>query len=44
VASIRRWWRSRGRHDYPQASKLLITADAGGSNVWGAETGLAWLT
>jgi transposase len=32
VASIRRWWRSRGRHDYPQANKLLITADAGGSN------------
>lgn len=32
VASIRRWWQARGRHDYPQATRLLITADAGGSN------------
>lgn len=32
VASIRRWWHGRGRHDYPQAARLLITADAGGSN------------
>ncbi|MFH8591457.1 ISAzo13 family transposase [Streptomyces rimosus] len=32
VASIRRWWQARGRHDYPQAGRLLITADAGGSN------------
>jgi hypothetical protein len=32
VASIRRWWQTRGRHDYPQAGRLLITADAGGSN------------
>ncbi|WP_425585906.1 ISAzo13 family transposase [Streptomyces thioluteus] len=32
VASIRRWWHGRGRHDYPQATRLLITADAGGSN------------
>ncbi|MCX4571889.1 ISAzo13 family transposase [Streptomyces sp. NBC_01571] len=32
VASIRRWWRARGRHDYPDATRLLITADAGGSN------------
>ncbi|MFD7454214.1 ISAzo13 family transposase [Kitasatospora sp. NPDC059827] len=32
VASIRRWWQARGRHDYPQANRLLITADAGGSN------------
>ncbi|MFD4956569.1 ISAzo13 family transposase [Streptomyces sp. NPDC058451] len=30
--SIRRWWKGRGRHDYPQARRLLITADAGGSN------------
>jgi transposase len=30
VASIRRWWRARGRRDYPKASRLLITADAGG--------------
>jgi Rhodopirellula transposase DDE domain len=26
VASIRRWWRSRGQADYPQATRLLITA------------------
>ena len=42
VASIRRWWQARGRYDYPQATRLLITADAGGSNgyrfrVWKAE-------
>ncbi|MDQ1005731.1 hypothetical protein QFZ82_000215 [Streptomyces sp. V4I23] len=32
VESIRRWWQARGRHDYPAATRLLITADAGGSN------------
>jgi transposase len=32
VETIRRWWRSMGRQAYPQASRLLITADAGGSN------------
>ncbi|MBG7704673.1 ISAzo13 family transposase [Streptomyces sp. MC1] len=32
VASIRRWWQAQGRHDYPAATRLLITADAGGSN------------
>ena len=42
VASIRRWWQARGRLDYPDATRLLITADAGGSNscryrVWKAE-------
>jgi len=53
VASIRRWWQARGRGDYPSATRLLITADAGGSNsyryrMWkaeladfAAETGLA---
>jgi transposase len=52
VESIRRWWQARGSLDYPQATRLLITADAGGSNgyrhrVWkselaalAAETGL----
>jgi hypothetical protein len=30
--SIRRWWREMGRHRFPQASQLLITADGGGSN------------
>src|SRR5580704_17213176 len=32
VASIRRWWDARGSRDYPRARRLLITADAGGSN------------
>ena len=32
VASIRHWWRRMGRRAYPQATALLITADAGGSN------------
>jgi len=32
VASIRGWWRHEGRHLYPAAKDLLITADAGGSN------------
>jgi transposase len=53
VASIQRWWDARGRVDYPHATRLLITADAGGSNsyryrawkadlaVLASETGLA---
>ncbi|HYV42482.1 MAG TPA: ISAzo13 family transposase, partial [Thermoanaerobaculia bacterium] len=32
VESIRRWWRMVGRKLYPQARRLLICADAGGSN------------
>ncbi|MCX4781664.1 ISAzo13 family transposase [Streptomyces sp. NBC_01264] len=32
VATLRRWWDGEGRHRYPDASRLLITADAGGSN------------
>ena len=32
VESIRRWWRSMGLETYPQAKRLLITADSGGSN------------
>ncbi|MEU5324641.1 ISAzo13 family transposase [Streptomyces sp. NPDC021056] len=32
VESIRRWWRGQGRVAYRQATRLLITADAGGSN------------
>jgi hypothetical protein len=32
VESIRRWWLHVGRHSYPDAKKLLITADSGGSN------------
>jgi len=32
VASIRGWWEDLGRARYPQASRLTITADCGGSN------------
>jgi hypothetical protein len=32
VESIRRWWKDRGSGGYPAARRLLITADAGGSN------------
>jgi len=32
VETIRRWWRSMGQPAYPHAKRLLITADAGGSN------------
>ncbi|MFQ5741903.1 MAG: ISAzo13 family transposase, partial [Acidobacteriota bacterium] len=32
VESIRRWWRMLGRRAYPKARRLLICADAGGSN------------
>src|SRR5712692_11490289 len=32
VASIRGWWRAEGRHLYPQAKVIVITADGGGSN------------
>lgn len=32
VESIRKWWNKVGQHYYPQASKLMITADCGGSN------------
>ena len=42
VESIRRWWKAAGSSDYPLARRLLITADAGGSNgyrtrAWKAE-------
>jgi transposase len=32
VATIRRWWNSAGAARYPNASRLLVTADGGGSN------------
>ena len=32
VESIRRWWTAAGSSEYPAARRLLITADAGGSN------------
>jgi hypothetical protein len=53
VESIRRWWNQMGANRFPNASQLLIVADAGGSNgyrlrAWkvhlaalAAETGLA---
>jgi hypothetical protein len=53
VATIRRWWEQRGRLRYPAATRLLITADGGGSNgsrtrlwkrelqQWADDTGLA---
>ena len=42
VESIRRWWQAVGKPGYPGATRLLITADAGGSNgyrtrAWKAE-------
>jgi Rhodopirellula transposase DDE domain len=53
VQTLRRWWEQVGRASYPQAGRLLVCADAGGSNgyrvrAWktelarlAAETGLA---
>ena len=32
VNTIRSWWRKMGKKDYPKATKLMITADCGGSN------------
>jgi transposase len=32
VEAVRRWWKSMGSERYPQAKRLLITADGGGSN------------
>ena len=42
VESIRRWWKAAGQGEHPAARRLLITADAGGSNgyrtrAWKAE-------
>jgi hypothetical protein len=44
VATIRRWWEQVGARAYPQATRLLVTADAGGSNgdrsrLWKVELG-----
>ncbi len=53
TGSVRRWWQLAGQDAYPQATRLLVTCDAGGSNGWrnrawktglaalAAETGLA---
>jgi hypothetical protein len=32
VNSIRRWWTRMGSYRFPNATRLLVTADAGGSN------------
>ena len=32
--SIRRWWTEMGQDRFPRATRMLITADAGGSNGW----------
>jgi hypothetical protein len=32
VDALARWWRSQGRRRYPEAERLLILADSGGSN------------
>src|SRR3954453_6589650 len=42
VGAIRRWWHGGGKAAYPDARRLLITADAGGANgyqprAWKAE-------
>ena len=34
VESIRRWWNIVGKHTYPDAKKLYINCDGGGSNGW----------
>jgi hypothetical protein len=39
VNTIRTWWLQMGKERYPQATKLLITADGGGSN---SATGRLW--
>ena len=52
VAAIRRWWEKLGRQRYPNAKRIVVTADSGGSNSsrsrlwklelqqWADETGL----
>ena len=32
VESVRRWWKQMGQATYPNATQLVMTADAGGSN------------
>jgi hypothetical protein len=34
VSAIRLWWQEEGQFRYPDAKKLLITCDSGGSNDW----------
>lgn len=44
VQTLRRWWRCVGRRAYPKARRMLVCADAGGSNsyrsrLWKLEMG-----
>jgi hypothetical protein len=39
VESVRRWWQLAGKDAYPDAARLLVTCDAGGSNGY---TNRAW--
>lgn len=39
VNTIRTWWQQMGKETYPDATKLFITADSGGSN---SATGRLW--
>ena len=32
VQSIKKWWECMGKKRYPDAKRLMITADGGGSN------------
>lgn len=41
VESLRKWWRNMGIESYPNAKKLLVTADGGGSN---SSRGRLWKT
>jgi hypothetical protein len=41
VESIRRWWALVGKAAYPDAARLLVTCDSGGSN---AHSNRAWKT
>jgi len=38
VQSIRTWWRQMGEAMYPNATELMVTADAGGSNGYRVRT------
>jgi hypothetical protein len=44
VESLRRWWHGAGAATYPTATRLLITADAGGSNSYRSRVFKAELT
>jgi hypothetical protein len=43
VEAIRRWWNTMGKARFPNATRLLVTADAGGSNGYRVRTWKSWL-